>query len=231
MTGAGQTVKENDRTRGAGSSFPLWARLVQLTVGLVLFGVSLAFLVRSNLGLDPWDVFHQGFSRMTGIPIGISTILVGAVVLLIWVPLRQKPGLGTVGNVLFVGLTLDAVLALLPAVEGLRVRWSYLIGGIALNGLATGAYIGAGMGPGPRDGLMVGLAARGNSVRVVRTLIEVSVLVVGWLMGGNVGIGTVLFALMIGPFAHVTIPMLSHEPQPVGRRQRLELLSRTKRQP
>jgi uncharacterized membrane protein YczE len=231
MTDGGQMVEENDGTRAEDSSFPFWARLVQLTVGLVLFGVSLALLVRSNLGLDPWDVFHQGFSRVTGMPIGISTILVGAVVLLIWIPLRQKPGLGTVANVILVGLTLDAVLALLPVVESLHVRWSYLIAGITLNGLATGAYIGAGMGPGPRDGLMVGLAARGNSVRVIRTLIEVSVLVAGWLMGGTVGLGTVLFALTIGPVAHVTIPMLSHGPQPVGDRRSVERLSRTTRQP
>jgi uncharacterized membrane protein YczE len=230
MTVPVQMVKGSGGTRAEGSSFPLWARLVQLTAGLVLFGVSLALLVRSELGLDPWDVFHQGFSRMTGIPIGISTILLGAVVLLIWVPLRQKPGIGTVGNVILVGVTLDGLLTLLPAAESLQVRWSYLLGGIALNGLATGAYIGAGMGPGPRDGLMVGIAARGYSLRVVRTLIEVSVLVAGYLMGGTVGIGTVLYALTIGPIAHVTLPMLSHGPQRLGRRRGPERPPRMTRQ-
>jgi uncharacterized membrane protein YczE len=199
-------------------------------VGLVLFGVSLALLVRSDLGLDPWDVFHQGFARTTGIAIGVSTILIGAVVLVIWLPLRQKPGIGTVANVILVGLTLDAVLAVLPAVESLTIRWAYLIGGIALNGVATGAYIGAGLGPGPRDGLMVGIASRGHSLRVVRSLIEVSVLVAGYLMGGTVGIGTVLYALTIGPIAHVTIPMLSHGPRREGSR-RPERPPRTTRRP
>jgi uncharacterized membrane protein YczE len=230
MTVPDQMMKRSPGNPVEGSSFPLWARLVQLTAGLVLFGVSLALLVRSDLGLDPWDVFHQGFSRTTGIPIGISTILLGAVVLLIWVPLRQKPGVGTVGNVILVGLTLDGALAILPSVGSLPVRWSYLLGGIALNGLATGAYIGAGMGPGPRDGLMVGIAARGHSLRVVRTLIEVSVLVIGYLMGGTVGIGTVLYALTIGPIAHVTLPMLSHGPRRVGRRRGPERPPRMRRQ-
>jgi uncharacterized membrane protein YczE len=185
------------------------ARFVQLSAGLVLFGASLALLVRSELGLDPWDVFHQGLSVATGLSIGVCTIVVGVVVLLLWFPLRQRPGIGTVANVILVGLSLDAILLLLPTTDASALRWTYLVSGIALNGIATGAYIGAGLGPGPRDGLMVGLARGGRSIRLVRTAIEVSVLVVGWLLGGTVGIGTVLFALTIGPIVHWTLPMFS----------------------
>lgn len=181
-------------------------RLVQLLVGLLLFGVSLALLVWSDLGLDPWDVFHQGLAVRSGIPIGTVTILVGAVVLVLWLPLRQRPGIGTIANVILVGLALDATLALVPAPSDLGVRWLCLLGGIVLNGVATGAYIGAALGPGPRDGLMVGLANRGHSIRAVRTSIELGVLLAGWLMGGTVGIGTVLYAVTIGPIVHVTIP-------------------------
>jgi uncharacterized membrane protein YczE len=188
------------------------ARVIQLLLGLLLFGVSLALLVRSELGLDPWDVFHQGLSIRSGIPIGTVTILVGAVVLLLWVPLRQRPGIGTVANVVLIGLALDATLAVLPVPTDLLVRWTCLLAGIVLNGIATGAYIGAALGPGPRDGLMVGLASRGRSVRVVRTAIELTVLGVGWLMGGTVGVGTVLFAVTIGPIVHVTIPALTRGP-------------------
>jgi uncharacterized membrane protein YczE len=188
------------------------ARVIQLLLGLLLFGVSLALLVRSELGLDPWDVFHQGLSIRSGIPIGTVTILVGAVVLLLWVPLRQRPGIGTVANVVLIGLALDATLAVLPVPTDLLVRWICLVAGIVLNGIATGAYIGAALGPGPRDGLMVGLANHGHSVRVVRTAIELTVLGVGWLMGGTVGVGTVLFAVTIGPIVHVTIPALTRGP-------------------
>jgi uncharacterized membrane protein YczE len=188
------------------------ARLSQLLGGLLLFGASLALLVRSRLGLDPWDVFHQGLAIQSGIPIGTVTILVGAVVLLLWIPLGQRPGIGTIANVILVGLSLDATLAMMPTPTDLGVRWVYLIAGIVLNGIATGAYIGAALGPGPRDGLMVGLADRGHSLRVVRTTIELTVLVVGWLLGGTVGIGTVLFALAIGPIVHVTIPALTRRP-------------------
>jgi uncharacterized membrane protein YczE len=187
-------------------------RFVQLMAGLVLFGASLALLVRSELGLDPWDVFHQGLSVATGLSIGVCTIAAGVVVLLLWIPLRQRPGIGTVANVVLVGLSLDGVLLLIPPTGDLVLRWTYLVAGIVLNGIATGAYIGAGLGPGPRDGLMVGFARSGRSLRVVRTAIEVSVLVVGWLLGGTVGIGTVLFALTIGPIVHRTVPAFSRDP-------------------
>jgi uncharacterized membrane protein YczE len=192
-------------------------RFVQLIAGLVLFGASLALLVRSELGLDPWDVFHQGLSVASGLSIGVCTIAAGVVVLLLWIPLRQRPGIGTVANVVLVGLSLDAVLLLIPPTDDLALRWTYLVAGIVLNGIATGAYIGAGLGPGPRDGLMVGLARGGRSLRVVRTAIEVSVLVIGWLLGGTVGIGTVLYALTIGPIVHRTVPALSRDPRPARR--------------
>lgn len=191
-------------------AWPLGARLVQLLIGLVAFGTSEALLVRADLGLDPWDVFHQGLSRQTDLSIGTWTILVGVVVLLLWIPLRMRPGIGTVCNVVIIGVSLDAVLSILPVPHLLFVRWTYLVGGIVLCGVATGAYIGAALGPGPRDGLMVGVAGRGHSIRVVRTLIELTVLVTGFLLGGTVGIGTVLFAVSIGPIAHVTIPAFSH---------------------
>jgi uncharacterized membrane protein YczE len=193
-----------------GAAVPGWERLAQLLAGLVLFGASLALLVRSQLGLDPWDVFHQGLSVTSGLPIGVCTILSGAIVLVLWFPLHQRPGPGTVANVILVGLSLDFVLMLLPVPNGLPMRWALLLTGIALNGVATGVYIGAGLGPGPRDGLMVGLAKRGQSLRVMRTMIEVTVLVAGFMLGGTVGVGTLLYAVTIGPIAHVTIPAFSH---------------------
>jgi uncharacterized membrane protein YczE len=202
-------MSRSETAPGAG----LTARLVQLVAGLVLFGVSLALLVRSELGLDPWDVFHQGLSVATGLSIGLCTIAAGVVVLLLWFPLHQRPGIGTVANVVLVGLSLDAVLLLIPSTGDLALRWTYLAAGIVLNGIATGAYIGAGLGPGPRDGLMVGLARGGRSIRVVRTAIEASVLVIGWLLGGTVGIGTVLYALTIGPIVHRTLPAFSRGPR------------------
>jgi uncharacterized membrane protein YczE len=197
--------------------FPRWGRLVQLFVGLVAFGASLALLVRSDLGLDPWDVFHQGLARSVGISIGLSTVLSGAVVLALWFPLHQRPGIGTVANVIIVGLSLDVALSLIPVAIGMPARWAFLLGGIVMNGIATGAYIGAGMGAGPRDGLMVGLAGRGHSLRLIRTLIEVTVLLVGYVLGGTAGVGTLLYALMIGPVVHVTIPAFSHDDRPAGR--------------
>jgi len=184
------------------------ARFALLLAGLCLYGFSAGLLVLAGLGLDPWDVLHQGLSRTTGYQVGTWSILVGALVLLAWVPLRQLPGIGTVCNVVVVGLVLNATLAVLPAPRGLPLRAAVLVGAVVLNGIATGAYIGAGLGPGPRDGLSTGIAARGISLRLVRTVIEVSVLVIGWLLGGSVGVGTLLYALAIGPITHVTIPGL-----------------------
>jgi uncharacterized membrane protein YczE len=182
------------------------SRLLKLYGGLVLFGVSMALMLRARLGLDSWDVLHQGISRHTDLPFGWVVIAVGAVVLLLWVPLRQRPGLGTVSNVIVVGLAVDAALDVLPAPAPMWARVAFLAVGIVANGVATGLYIGAGLGPGPRDGLMTALAARGYSIRVVRTSIELTVLSAGWLLGGSVGVGTVAYALAIGPLAHHFIP-------------------------
>jgi len=192
-------------------------RLVQLYGGLVLYGVSSSLLVLAGLGLDPWDVFHQGLSRTFGLAIGTWAIIVGVVVLLLWIPLRQRPGIGTLSNVILVGLTMNVVLGHFDAPHAMAARIACLVCGVFLNGVATGAYIGAGFGPGPRDGLMTGFAARGHSIRVVRTGLEVTVLVTGWLLGGTVGIGTLVYALSIGPLAHVFIPLFSRgRPTPEG---------------
>jgi uncharacterized membrane protein YczE len=187
---------------------PRLRRLTQLYAGLVLYGISDAMLLLAGLGVDPWDVLHQGLSRRLGLGVGTWAVIVGVVVLLLWIPLRQRPGFGTLSNVLVVGAVIDLVLATVAPAHGLPARAVVLCVGVLLNGIATGAYIGAGLGPGPRDGLMTGLAARGHSIRVVRTLIELSVLLAGWLLGGTVGVGTVLYALAIGPIAHVAIPRL-----------------------
>jgi uncharacterized membrane protein YczE len=184
-------------------------KLLKLYAGLVLFGVSMALLIRARLGLDSWDVLHQGIARRSGLQFGWVVIAVGALVLLLWIPLRQRPGVGTVSNVIVVGLAVDAALDVLPDAHAMWLRAVLLGGGIIANGVATGLYIGAGLGPGPRDGLMTGLAARGHSVRVVRTAIELTVLGVGWLLGGSVGVGTVLYALAIGPLAHYFIPLFT----------------------
>lgn len=192
-------------------------RLVNLYLGLVLFGVSMALMVAAGLGLSPWDVFHQGLAARTGRSLGVVVIVVAAVVLLLWVPLRQRPGFGTLSNVVVVGVVVDATLLVLPEPDHIAARAALLCAGIVANGVATGLYIGAGLGPGPRDGLMTGLARGGRSIRAVRTVIEVAVLAVGWLLGGTVGIGTVLYALAIGPLAHRFIPrftLRSPAPQP-----------------
>jgi uncharacterized membrane protein YczE len=185
------------------------ARLVQLYAGLLLYGISSSLLVLARLGLDPWDVFHQGLSRHSHLAIGTWTIIVGAIVLLLWIPLRQRPGLGTLSNVIVVGGVMDLVLGHVHPPHALAARIACLVAGVLLCGVATGAYIGAGLGPGPRDGLMTGLAARGHSIRVVRTGIELTVLATGWLLGGTVGVGTVVYALSIGPLAHVFVPLLA----------------------
>lgn len=184
-------------------------RTGQLLIGLWLFGASVALLVRADLGLDPWDVLHQGIARQSGLSLGTVVVLVSAVVMVAWVPLRQRPGIGTLTNVVLVGVSLDATLAVMPAVHGLPWRLGLLVAGVLGNGLATGLYIGAGLGPGPRDGLMTGLAARGVSIRRARTAVEVVVLVAGWLLGGTVGVGTLVYAVSIGPLAHLLIPMFS----------------------
>ena len=184
------------------------ARSALLLSGLALYGFSDALLVLAGLGLDPWDVLHQGLSLATGLQIGTCSVLVGAAVLLLWAPLRQRPGVGTACNVVVIGLTINATLAVLPVPHGLPLRSVVLVTGVLLNAVATGAYIGAGLGPGPRDGLSTGIAARGVSLRMVRTTIEVTVLALGWLLGGAVGLGTVVYAVSIGPLTHLSIPAL-----------------------
>ena len=184
-------------------------RLVQLYLGLVVYGFSASLVVLSGLGLSPWDVLHQGLAKHSSLAIGTWSIIVGLFVLLLWIPLRERPGIGTVSNVIFIGGTMDVVLAHLSQPHELALRIVCLVVGVFLNGVATGAYIGAGLGPGPRDGLMTGLAKRGHSIRVVRTSLEVSVVVIGWLLGGTVGVGTVLYAVSIGPLAHVFLPFFS----------------------
>jgi uncharacterized membrane protein YczE len=195
-------------------------RLVNLFVGLVLFGASLALMLRSRLGLGPWDVLHQGLAERTGLPIGQVVIGVAVVVLLLWFPLRQRPGFGTVSNVIVVGLAVDGTLAVLPQPHQLAVRAAYLILGILANAVATGLYIGAGLGPGPRDGLMTGFAQRGHSIRLVRSLIELSVLAIGWLLGGTVGVGTLLYAVTIGPLVGALLPRLTIAPATVHEGER-----------
>lgn len=178
-------------------------RVPRVMVGLVLFGAGIAFTAISELGLSPWDVFAQGIARRSAIGLGAAGIIVGAAVLLLWIPLKERPGLGTILNVAVIGVVTDLTLYVFPDEAGSTAwRWTALLGGIALIGLGTGLYIGAGLGPGPRDGLMTALARRGISIRRARTSIEVAVLAVGWLLGGTVGIGTVVFALGVGPAVH-----------------------------
>src|SRR5580704_9201336 len=184
-------------------------RLVQLFAGLLLYGISDSMLLLAGLGLDPWDVLHQGLSRRTGVPTGTWVIIVGAAVLLLWIPLRQRPGLGTLCNVVVIGVVIDVVLAVVSPPHSLPVRAAVMVSAVALNGVATGMYIGAGLGPGPRDGLMTGFAARGHSLRLVRTGIEATVLLIGWLLGGTVGVGTLVYAACIGPLAHVFVPLFT----------------------
>lgn len=184
-------------------------RLPRLVFGLVLCGIGLSLLVQAELGLDPWDVLHQGVSDHTGIPIGTVSILTGAVVLLSWIALRERIGLGTMLNILLIGLTMDATLSVLAEPQAIVLRIAFLLAGILLFAVGSGFYIGAGLGPGPRDGLMTSIHRRGHSIRVVRTSIEVVVLAIGWALGGTVGVGTVLFAVSIGPLVHVFLPRLT----------------------
>ncbi|WP_369256605.1 YitT family protein [Streptomyces sp. R35] len=192
-------------------------RLVQLYAGLALYGASSALLVESGLGLEPWNVLHQGLAELTGLTIGVVSIIVGAAVLLLWIPLRQRPGLGTVSNVFVVGIAMDGTLALVPEAHTLAVRIPLLVAGIVLNGVATGLYISARFGPGPRDGLMTGLHRRtGRSIRLVRTVLEVAVVATGFALGGTVGIGTVLYAVAIGPLAQLFLRVFAVRTAPDG---------------
>ncbi|WP_420180134.1 YczE/YyaS/YitT family protein [Paenarthrobacter sp. TA1.8] len=182
-------------------------RITQLLIGLAMYGISLAIFIRAGLGLDPWDVFHQGVSEKTGFSMGVVVIAVSFLVLLLWIPLRQMPGIGTIANAILVGLFADLGLWLIPEFSHLGGQIAMLAGAVILNGIASACYIGARLGPGARDGLMTGLVRRtGWSVRLVRTGIEVVVLAVGFLLGGSVGVGTVVYALAIGPIVQVLLP-------------------------
>ena len=188
-------------------------RLIQLFAGLFIFGLSTAMMIRSDLGLNPWDVFHQGVDDRTPLSFGTIVIITGAVVMLLWIPLRQRPGLGTICNMIVIGLAADFGLRLIPNIDSLPVAMVMLVAGIVLNGVATSVYIGVGLGPGPRDGLMTGLATRTSwSIRTVRTGIELTILAIGWALGGTVGLGTVLFAVAIGPLVHAMLPFFTIVP-------------------
>lgn len=184
-------------------------RIVQLLMGLCLYGAGCALTVQAGIGLDPWTVFAQGLSRQTGIGIGWITNIVGFLVLLLWIPLRQKPGIGTVANILIVGTSMQVTLAIVPVIEGWLLQGAVFLAGVICVAVASGLYIGAHFGPGPRDGLMTGLHSRfGWPIWSCRLGVEASVLIAGWLLGGTVGIGTVLFAVLIGPLVHVALPLL-----------------------
>jgi uncharacterized membrane protein YczE len=191
-------------------------RLVQLVAGLILYGITDAMILGARLGADPWDVFHQGLSRRTGLSVGTCVIVVGVVVLLLWIPLRQRPGIGTLCNVVGIGAVINVALPLMPRSPNLATSVALLVSAVVLNGVATGAYIGAGLGPGPRDGLMTGYAARGHSIRVVRTAIELTVVAAGFVLGGTVGIGTLVYAVSIGPLTHIFLPLLTIDPRKQG---------------
>jgi uncharacterized membrane protein YczE len=200
-------------------------RFIQLIVGLLLYGITMGMMVRAVLGLDPWDVFHQGLTALVNkwVPLSYGAVItiVSVFVLLLWIPLRQRPGVGTIANAAIIGFTTDATLRLLPEFDNLTIRIVMLTLAIAGNALAGALYIGAGLGPGPRDGLMTGLVARGiGSIRLVRTTIELSVLGIGWVLGGVVGVGTVIYALAIGPLLHLLLPRLEvRSPSQAGVRE------------
>lgn len=187
-------------------------RSVRLLVGLVLYGMALALLVQAHLGLDPWTVFSQGLAERTGLTLGEITVVSSLGVLLLWIPLRQRPGLGTVANAFVVGPSLDLGIAVLPVPSALVLQIAYLVLTVLLIAVATGLYVGVGWGPGPRDGLMTGLVQLGLPLYAARTLIEGTVLLVGWLLGGTVGVATVVFALTVGPLVGRALPRLALPP-------------------
>ncbi|WP_312624720.1 hypothetical protein [Scandinavium sp.] len=201
-------------------------RLLQLYVGLCLYGVSIAMYIRAGLGVDPWDVFHLGVSRQLSADFGTVMIVTGALVLLLWIPIRQRPGLGTISNVIVLGLAANATLSVLGTPDSLWLKSGLLIAAVVLNALATGMYIGAGFGPGPRDGLMTGIHARtGWSIRAIRTTIEVTVLVIGYFLGGSVGVGTLVYALAIGPLIQLCLPWFQVKPSAVSPLKKEKVLS------
>ncbi|MGI9585855.1 MAG: YczE/YyaS/YitT family protein [Acidimicrobiia bacterium] len=190
----------------------LTRRLPRLVFGLVLFGFGTALMVMSNLGLAPWEVFHQGISNQTGVPLGTVGIITGLLVLVLWIPLGERIGIGTILNVILIGIVIDLTLLVAPSVSATWVRWTLLLLGVLLVGIGSGLYIGSGLGPGPRDGLMTGLGRKGVPISAARFGVEISVLGMGFMLGGTVGIGTVVFAFGIGPLVAFMLPALSLEP-------------------
>lgn len=187
-------------------------RCTQLLAGLCLYGIADGLLLRAALGVDPWDVLHQGLSRTFGLQVGDWTIIVGVAVMVGWIPLRQRPGIGTVANIFVVGVGVNLTLMLVSEPRSMFVRSVLLCVSVMMVGVATGMYIGSSLGPGPRDGLMTGIAAKGHSIRVVRTGLELAVLAAGWALGGNLGMGTLLYAVTIGPLVHVMLPAFAIRP-------------------
>jgi len=193
---------------------PVLDRIPRLLIGLVLFGFGAGLQVVAGLGLSPWEVLHQGISDRTPISIGVAGIIVGAIVLAAWFPLRQRPGIGTVLNVIVIGVVIDLTLWMVDPTDLVALRWAYLLGGVTILAIGTGIYIGVHLGPGPRDGLMTGLAQRGVSIRLARTVIEGMALGVGWMLGGTVGVGTVVVAFLIGPLVQLFLPRFDLGPLP-----------------
>lgn len=191
-------------------------RLPRLVLGLVICGFGIALMINANLGLGPWDVLHQGVNIHTGIPIGTANILIGALLMLLWIPLRERPGIGTFANMILIGATIDLTLLWLPEPDQMWQQLVFLAFGTFLFGPGSGLYIGAGLGAGPRDGLMTAIARKGVSVRRVRTLIELSALALGFVLGGSVGLGTILFALTIGPNVQFFLELWSPAPPGPG---------------
>jgi uncharacterized membrane protein YczE len=193
----------------------LGRRLVQLYAGLLLYGFSIALMVRSDLGLAPWDVLHSGLTKWFPIDIGEALVIVSFLVMIAWVPLREMPGIGTVSNAILIGLSTDVFLAVIEAPHGLALRAALLVAGVGLQGVATAAYIGAQLGRGPRDGLMTGLSRRtGRSLRMVRTAMELTVVAAGLVLGGVAGVGTIVYALSIGPLSQALLPTFIVETSP-----------------
>ncbi|WP_034593536.1 membrane protein YczE [Hamadaea tsunoensis] len=197
--------------------YKLASRLARLLVGLLLYGASIQFMIASRLGNQPWSVLDQGIARHTGLTVGTIVVIVAGLVLICWIPLRQWPGLGTIANMLIIGPSVDLTARFLPEPHAMLPRISYMVVGVLLCAVATGLYIGAQFGPGPRDGLMTGLARRGLSIRLARTLIEITVVALGFLLGGTFGAGTILFAVAIGPLAQIFLPVFAvrRAPEPI----------------
>jgi uncharacterized membrane protein YczE len=182
-------------------------RLIRCVFGLSLFGIGIGMQKAGNLGLPPWDVFHDGVSKIINVPFGRTIIITSAFVMLLWIPLRQAPGLATILNAIEIGVTADIFLSIVPQAHSMPLRIFLMLGGIVITGIGSGFYIGAGLGPGPRDGLMIGLAKRGINVGKARTGVEIAVLISGMLLGGSIGIGTIAFAVLIGPIVAKTLPL------------------------